>query len=238
MDRQQEVLAALQPLYSGDGHGAKRLLVHAICESKKFAWRTSGQEGTRRRKADSSSQTETVLAKGVSPEDLVGDGIDLTVKGKRAWNRTKYPNILNHLKWVITGLVQNLASSWDNKTFRPMPEDREGRPRDEMLPVEQPTEAAPDGNPNGSGDGDTVVDGTPPEAMALRAVAGPGAGYFVDEIYKAVGDDEQLAEVLLHLAEGKKPRQIMKDMNLPDADVYRLTQKLRRRIAPILDAKA
>lgn len=237
MDRQQEVLAALQPLYSGEGLGAKRLLVHAICESKKFAWRTGGKEGMRRRKAGSNIQTETVLAKGISPEDLVGDAIDLTLKGNRPWNKTKYPNIVNHLKWVITSLVQNLASSWDNDTFRPMPEDQGGRPRDEQLLVEQAADPIADGNP-AKIDGDPAADGVPPEAKALRELAGPGATYFVDEIYKAVSDDDQLAEVLLHLADRKKPRQIMEVMNLPDTEVYRLTQKLRRRIDPILGAKA
>jgi len=238
LDRQQEVLAALQPLYSGDGVGAKRLIVHAICESRKFRWRTGGAHGAKHTGMKAKQQKDMALAKGTSPEDLIYEAVHLTLAGKRPWNREKYPNLANHLKWVITSLVQNLASSADNQKVGPIPEDRDGAERDDLLPAEVATDC-PDSEPAAL---DGAVSGNeeeaPPEATILREVIGPNAAYLADEIYKAVGDDDQLAEVLLHLAEGKKPRHIKDVMNLSSKDVYRLTQKLRRRLEPILGVTA
>lgn len=90
MDQQEEALTALRPLFMG--LGAKRLLVHAIFESNKYFWRTGSG------KMKSNWKKQATLAEGMSPDDVVMEAMRRTITGDRLWNRTKYPNILNHLK--------------------------------------------------------------------------------------------------------------------------------------------
>ncbi len=86
----------------------KRLLVHAICECRKYSWRGSGNAGSFM-DADLSH-----LAQGLSAADLVQQAVALTIEGRRPWDGKKVPDITVHLKWVIKSLVSNLAASSDN----------------------------------------------------------------------------------------------------------------------------
>ncbi len=227
MDRQEEALTALRPLFTG--LGAKRLLVHAIFESNKYFWRTGSG------KMKSNGKKQAALAEGMSPDDVVMEAMRRTITGDRPWNRTKYPNILNHLKWVITSLVANLASSADNKTFRAMPEDEDGNQREAGLPqaaeTPEPEFEAP------TDEADAPVE-RPPEVAFLRGIVGPDADALANDIFDAISDDPQLLAVFEQMMSDKKPRDIVAAMGLPREDVYKLTQKLRRRLAPVLGVKA
>ncbi len=86
----------------------KRLLVHAICECRKYSWRGAGNTGSFV-DADLSH-----LAQGLSAADLVQQAVALTIEGRRPWDENKVPDITVHLKWVIKSLVSNLATSADN----------------------------------------------------------------------------------------------------------------------------
>lgn len=221
MGEQEETLGALQRLFSG--LGAKRLLVHAIYESKKYFWRTGSGRLKVRGKQDAA------LAEGMSPEDIVMEAMRRTITGDRPWNREKYPDIANHLKWVITSLASNLAESADNHAFRSMPVDAEGNVLTDRLS-------------NGGEHRDVEIelpmdekelqamDERPPEAKFLAGIKGPEADDLTNKVLDAISDDAQLLEVFQHLMDEKKPRDIMVAMGLSDKEVYRLTQKLRRRI--------
>lgn len=180
---------------------SRRLLVHAIHESRKYAWRT-GKGGMR-----FSDGRSEALASGASPVDVVQQAMALTMDGSRPWNKEKYPDLCLHLRWVIRSLIANLAASADNRQLRPVPEEWSGAEAQE-----------------------------PAEAGLLRAAAGPDADELGGRVLAAVKDDPALAEALGHLKEGRKPRHIAELMGLAEKDVYRLTQKLRRRLAGVLCA--
>ena len=128
MNGENNVLEALKRLdYRLLG---KRLLVHAICECRKYSWRGSGNTG-RFMDADLSH-----LAQGLSAADIVQQAVALTIEGRRPWNEKKIPDITVHLKWVIKSLVSNLATSSDNTQVAEPPETG-----DEHCTAEQPDPA-------------------------------------------------------------------------------------------------
>lgn len=122
----------------------KRLLVHTICECKRYTWRGGGSGSFM--DADLSH-----LAKGLSAVDLVQQAVALTLEGRRPWDENKFPDIMAHLKWVIKSLVSNLATSSDNTQLAELPETGE-----EDHAAEQPGAAA-------------LRDMTEAESGALRA---------------------------------------------------------------------
>ncbi|MBI4676103.1 MAG: hypothetical protein HY748_00800 [Elusimicrobia bacterium] len=180
---------------------SRRLLVHAIHESRRYAWRT-GKGGMR-----FSDGRSEALASGVSPADVVQEAMALTMDGSRPWNKEKYPDICLHLRWVIRSLISNLATSADNRQLRQVPEEWSAAEAQE-----------------------------PAEAEILRSAAGPEAEELSGRVLDAVKDDPVLVRVLGHLKEGRKPRHVAELMGLAEKDVYRLTQKLRRRLAGVLAA--
>lgn len=181
---QNEALEALQRLdFSLE---SKRLLVHAIHESRRYFW-------SRGQGAPLSGGRDAVLARGASPADIVQQAMLLTMDGSRPWDQGKYPDIANHLRWVIRSLISNLASSSDNRQVQELPEEAILREK-----------AAAD-----------------PDELGCRVQA-------------AIKDDPQLVEVFERLQQGGKPKDVGASMGLADKDVYRLTQKLRRRLAPVL----
>jgi len=109
----------------------KRLLVHAICECRKYSWRGAGNTGGFL-DADLSH-----LAQGISAADFVQQAVALTMEGRRPWDENKFPDITAHLKWVIKSLVSNLATSSDNTQVAELPETG-----DEDHTAEQPAPAA------------------------------------------------------------------------------------------------
>jgi hypothetical protein len=198
---QTEALEALQRMdYRME---SKRLLVHAIHESRRYLWRRG--PGV----APLSGGREALLARGASPADIVQQAMLLTMNGSRPWNQEKYPDIVNHLRWVIRSLISNLATSADNRQVQELPADPEENQRQEL-----------------------------PETSILRGSVGPEAADLSSRIQEAINDDPQLVEVLDRLQQGGKPRDVAAIMGLAEKDVYRLTQKLRRRLAPVLGASA
>ena len=183
---------ALQALSETDSELlGKKLLLHAVCESGKWRW---GENG-----GGFIDGHNTVLARGLSPMDIVQQAILQTLDGTRPWDSEKYPDITVHLKWVVTSLTANLASGADNRRLRPIPEESDGA-----------------------------------EAAALLETDETEAAEIERKVLEAVKDDAQLVEVLSRLRNGEKPREIASAMKLSDKEIYRLTQKLKRRLAPVL----
>ncbi|MCX5794276.1 MAG: hypothetical protein NTY77_02115 [Elusimicrobia bacterium] len=174
---------------------SKRLLVHAIHESRRYLW-------SRGQGAPLSGSRDALLARGASAADIVQQAMLLTINGSRPWDQEKYPDIVSHLRWVIRSLISNLASSADNRQVQ--------------VQDEQELEL--------------------PEAAVLRDSAGPQADELSRRVQEAIHDDPQLVKVFERLQQGGKPKEVGASMGLADKDVYRLTQKLRRRLAPVLTA--
>lgn len=53
------------------------------------------------------------------PVDIALEAITDICSGKRAWDREQYPNLLNHLYWVVKSKVSNLTTSAGHKAERP-----------------------------------------------------------------------------------------------------------------------
>lgn len=188
---QNEALQALQRL--DFRLESKRLLVHAIHESRRYFW-------SRGQGAPLSGGRDALLARGASAADIVQQAMLSTINGSRPWDPEKYPDIVSHLRWVIRSLVSNLAFSADNRQVQA--ED------DERLEL--------------------------PEAAVLRDSAGAQADELSRRVQETIADDPQLVEVFDRLQQGGKPKEVAAAMGLADKDVYQLTQKLRRRLAPVL----
>lgn len=234
MDQTQEILAALQRLTEEQ---RLKLLEHAIWESRAFYWRTGS--GKMRHSAGGGA----ALAEGNSPEDVVQEALVRTIDNRRTWDRVKHPEIFDHLKLVVTSLTRNLASSRDNRTLRAMPENEEVRLREDLLPAESLVETLVNGD-QGAGDEEAEPDGPkveelepgeaePPEARVLRQAEGAVAVDLEGRVFEAISDDDELLNVYEQMMDDKKPGEIAEVMSRPEKDVYRLTQKLRRRLRPL-----
>lgn len=199
---------ALRALYQLDGERlGKTLLLHAVCESRKYDWRRGGSGFI--------DGHNTVLAQGLSPMDVIQQAVAQTLDGSRPWDSEKYPDITSHLKWVATSIVSNIATSADNRHLQEMPQNSAGEPDEEL-------QADPD------------YCRANPEPAVLTDISEPDATEMEQKVFDAVKDDPLLVEVLNHLRNEEKPRNIAVIMKLTEKEIYRLTQKLRRRLAPVL----
>lgn len=237
MDQTQETLAALQRLT--EEHRLK-LLQHAIWESRAFYWRTGSG------KMRHSAGERAALAEGNSPEDVVQEAVALTLDGTRTWDRAVHPELFDFLKLVITSLTRNLASSGDNRMVRAMPENEDGKVREDLLPIENllpSVDGQTDGQPDDEVPGPEAKEleageAEPPEARLLRLAEGQAAIELDDKIVSAILDDDQLIQLYEHRQAGKKLEEIMKLMSLTPKDAYRLMKKLRRRVDAVLNGEA
>ena len=140
-------------------------------------------------------------------EDFVYEAIKKVYTGEQAWNHTRQPNILDHLKWVLKSVISNeLRRAYRSK-------------RAEDIVVEDgtkinPIDIAPDTNP--------LQD----EVLITKER--------LKEIQEAIKDDEEAELIFAAYEDGaRKPSEAVKITGYNIETVRNALKRIRRRIVSL-----
>lgn len=143
------------------------------------------------------------LPQGYEPKDLVREAVTRVFEGRRVWDPSRDPDLLDYLKGVVKSLASNLVTSADH--------------------VHRTAEL----------DGEAVdldtFEGIRPSPMDLAASA-QCEEELRQLVEEATADDPGLATVAMGLEDGMRAAEIAAEFSMEVGDVYGLTQKLRRRL--------
>lgn len=201
-----DAIAALKQQDSIKLH--KELVATAIFECRKYGWGGDSPYGYVRE--------NTNLSSGNSPMDIASKALADTISGNRPWDKEKYPNIKNHLKWAIASIANNLANSAENRTTTTF-------------------SGQTTGEPTSSED----------EAWSLsaeeRGLLGKITEYdavesqeFLNAVIDEFDGDNTLETVLDYSMSGFTPSEISEKLNLPISTTYQLTRKIVRKVKKVI----
>lgn len=148
-----------------------------------------------------------VLPQGQEPKDLAREAITRVFEGRRVWDPARDPDLLDYLKGVVSSLSSNLVTSADHT-------HRTAETNGEAIDLD----AFEDGQPT-------------PAALAASAQCEEELRELVEE---ATADDSGLATVAMGLEDGMRAAEIASEFSMEVGDVYRMTQKLRRRLLSLM----
>lgn len=156
------------------------------------------------------------LAQGETVESIVSWAIVKVYNGERAWDWQKQPHLENFLKTVIDSLMHNLVCCWDNRMVERLPTTHEQL--DKLC-----RNAVP--GPINSHNKD-------PETILLEQEAAREREHkIVENIPNLIGDDPRLMQIWDCIRRGlDTPQEIARSTGIPVKTVYRLNQKLSRRL--------
>lgn len=201
-----DAIAALKQQDSIKLH--KELVVTAIHECRKYGWGGVSPYGF--------VKENTNLSSGESPMDIASKALTDTIAGVRPWDKEKYPDIRNHLKWAITSIVNNLANSAENRTTTTF------------------SGLATDESPDGDGETWSL-------SAEERGLLGKITEYdevesqeFIDAVIDEFHGDNTLEAVLEYSMSGLTPSEISEKLNLPISATYQLTRKIVRKVKKII----
>ena len=143
------------------------------------------------------------LPQGHEPKDLVREAVTRVFEGRRVWDPTRDPDLLDYLRGVVSSLVSNLVTSADHVHRTP---EVDGEAVDlDALKAARPS----------------------PLALSASAQCEEELRELVEG---ATADDPGLATVAMGLEDGMRAAEIASEFSMEVGDVYGLTQKLRRRL--------
>lgn len=158
---------------------------------------------------------DTLLPKGESPLDIASQAITDTLIQERPWNKEKYSNIEQHLRWVVNSMVSNLADSKESKTTKTF---------SGMIPAGVSNEDADEwlAHAEDMRDFRKISDLNEDEAKE-----------FVNSVFDEICGDEDLERILECSLSGLAPNEIQKKLNIPIERVYQLCRKLKRKMEKV-----
>lgn len=181
-----------------------RLTYHAVFQFRRYSWKSG-------------------LPKGNSPEDIAVSAIEKVWDGSRDWDPDKYPNLLKHLKWIVSSDIEHLFSSIEHKKTGHMPALKNDNRTDVDLGEmahEHPHSIS-----------EKVL--TPEEEIIAEQDRRSAEG-LIAELHDAVKGDDDLELLLLYFEEGfDKPETIAAETGWDIKTVYNLKKKLLRKAAKI-----
>jgi RNA polymerase sigma factor (sigma-70 family) len=142
------------------------------------------------------------LAGGVEGKDIAMDAITRLLQGRRRWDPDAEPDLLAYLKSVVKSILHDRVTETRREAV-------EADPEDEPPLVDQ----VPAPNPG-------------PEQSAVAAEEAAATNRMLEALDK---EEDQL--VFLAILDGTdKPADIAQALNLPVRDIYRIKQKIMRRL--------
>lgn len=185
-----------------------KLLRYALMKVRRLGWATGSGENPN-------------LPNGMSAEDLACQAITRVFEGTRSWNPDKEPDLFKFLCDVVDSLVSHLVNSEEHK-------ERKNQVNGDFL------HDYPDHGDPGDGRGGRGL-------VSDFQVAEPGhdggaspAERFLYLAIEALSDDPDLFKVFELCYDGMdKAADIARSMGIPVDQVYRLKEKMRRRLAKL-----
>lgn len=185
-----------------------KLLRYALMKVQRLGWVTG-------------SGGNPNLPKGLSAEDLACEAITRVFEGTRSWNPDKEPDLFKFLCDVVDSLVSHLVNSEEHK-------ERKNQVNGDFL-HDYPDHGDPGDGRGGRG------------RVSDFQVAEPGCdgGTSRDEKFlylaiEALSDDRDLRRVFELCYDGvDKAADIARSMGVPVEQVYRLKEKMKRRLAKL-----
>lgn len=163
--------------------------------------------------------------KGNSPEDIAINAIEKVWNGTRDWNPDKYPNLLEHLKWIVKSDVEHLSSSLEHKSTGTLP----------VVTKEDGTKIELEETNREYAHSITQKVPTPEEELiAKEDQKQKYEDKALAELHKIVKGDQDLEFLLLCFEDGiGKPSEIATIAEWKIEKVYNLKKKLLRKAAKI-----
>jgi hypothetical protein len=181
-----------------------RLTYHAVLRFRRYSWKSG-------------------LPKGNSPEDIAVNAIEKVFDGTRDWDPDKYPDLLKHLKWIVSSDIEHLFSSMEHKKTGRMPvlKSYNGAKVDVCeIAHEHPHSM-----------GKKVLT---PEEELIAEYDRRSEESLINELQDAVKGDDDLELLMLCFEEGfDKPETIAAETGWDIKKVYNLKKKLLRKAAKI-----
>lgn len=149
------------------------------------------------------------LPEGHTPSDIAHQAVQLVFEGERQWDPSTHPDLLRYLSGVVSSLVSNLVTGADHTR-------RTDGAADEPLDLDR-FEGTVAASPLASTESDECVE-------ELREI-----------VDRETADDEGLATVAMGFEDEMRPAEIADVLSIEVKEVYRLAQKLRRRLLSAMD---
>jgi DNA-directed RNA polymerase specialized sigma24 family protein len=185
-----------------------KLLRYALMKVRRLGWATGSGENPN-------------LPNGMSAEDLACQAITRVFEGTRSWNPDKEPDLFKFLCDVVDSLVSHLVNSEEHK-------ERKNQVNGDFL-HDYPDHGDPGDGRGGRG---RVSDFQVAEP-GHDGGASPAERFFYLAI-EALSDDPDLFKVFELCYDGMdKAADIARSMGIPVDQVYRLKEKMRRRLAKL-----
>ncbi|NMA26133.1 MAG: hypothetical protein GX934_00010 [Burkholderiales bacterium] len=181
---------------------------YALMKVQRLAWVTGGGDNPN-------------LPKGLSAEDLAVEAITRVLEGKRSWNPDKEPDLFKFLCDVVDSLVSHLVNSEEHR-------ERKNQVNGDFL------HDYPDcGDPGDGRGGRGRVSDFKVAEPGCEGGASPAERFFCLAI-EALSDDQALCRVFELCYDGMdRAADIASSLAIPVGQVYRLKEKMRRRLAQI-----
>lgn len=161
------------------------------------------------------------LPEGNTPEDIAFSAIEKVWSGTRAWDPDKYPDLLNHLMWIVKSDMGHLFSSSEVRVTRRILQDEDDPSagnieKNTIFETSVTREAS------------TKIN-TAEEELIARENKELEAK-LIGELYQIVKGDDDLEILLAFFEDGiDKPERIAAEMGWDIAKVYNLKRKLFRK---------
>lgn len=149
------------------------------------------------------------LAKGWTPEDVVQHVIEKTINGERRWNPKKGP-LVPWLRDQVNSVIDALWKSEAGKYEAGFPETEEDDDSMEWLPV-------------AGGQANELGNSPRAEENSISAAER------MDELWKAIGDDEEVADYVWALQDGcrPEPRYLAEQLGVSREEIYNRKKRLK-----------
>lgn len=191
----------------------RRLTYYAVSRARIYNWNSGDND----------------LPKGKTPEDIACDAIEKVWTGTRTWDPEKYPDLLQHLKWIVKSDMGHLLSSSDHQLSRRGFEDNE---------TPDAIDAQDHTFPDASSAIGTLSKTNNPEEELIAKEKRDHEEQLKRELYEFVKGDEDLEILLVFFEDGiDKPETIATEMAWDITKVNNLKRKLFRKASMILSPK-
>ncbi len=196
------------------------LLTYASIRVRRLRWQTRRREPVLERHVEAGSPS---LAGGLTLQDIVQESIRKVLSGERVWDLKKDPDLLSYLKGVISSEVSNLVRSHQHTLTQRLPETEVGDELHELVKLADPMEDhAAETRPS--------LPKTPLESAIAREQEEADAELF-GELIDEIADDTELNKMVEAIMDGQvKPAAIAEHMKLDAKRVYKLREKLDRKV--------
>jgi hypothetical protein len=188
----------------------RRLTYYAISRAKIYSWNFGNSDE---------------LPAGKTPEDIACSAIEKVWSETRAWNPEKYPDLFQHLKWIVKSDIGHLFSSSEHKLRK-----RESEDNDTLNPTNDYDETCHDTSLVTEGSANIYS----AEEKLIIQEEKELEERLKEKLYELVKGDDDLEMLLLFFEDGiDKPETIALEMNWDINKVYNLKRKLFRKASKV-----